>query len=183
MKPGKLENTVRAKPHTASGLTLRRDRAKAKARAKRADRNQAVSQYLTYYRTTTDNLLLLIRQGIPVREIEKAARAMQVTNEDLYELLHLPPSTMKRKLKNNDVLTPEQSERLLELMKLIGKVEDMLLSTGGDPDIESGVLLAHWLTTPLPALKGERPAEYMDTVAGAQRLSQLLSMIVSGAYA
>ncbi|WP_280174597.1 MbcA/ParS/Xre antitoxin family protein [Caballeronia concitans] len=40
-----------------------------------------------------------------------------------------------------------------------------------------------WLHTPLPALGGKRPAEYMSTCEGRQLFSRLLAMAQSGAYA
>jgi len=43
--------------------------------------------------------------------------------------------------------------------------------------------LAQWLAHPLPALGGDTPASYLDTVEGQKLVSRLLAMAESGAYA
>ena len=74
------------------------------------------------------------------------------------------------------------SERVIGLMSLIGRVEEITIrngATGFDP----AKWLGTWLNTPLPALGGARPGTYLDTMAGQDLLSSMIAIAESGAYA
>lgn len=58
------------------------------------------------------------------------------------------------------------------------------MSESGAPDgFNASDWFAGWVTSPLPALGGERPIEYLDTCDGRAMISHLLDQMQSCAYA
>lgn len=72
------------------------------------------------------------------------------------------------------------------MAKLVKQVQTMLQQSGAPEqmkDFNAAQWLENWIVTPLPAMAGRRPADYMDTAEGQELVSRLLLMMQSGAYA
>ena len=80
-------------------------------------------------------------------------------------------------------LSPEDSEKVVGVAKLIGQVEEMVRQSGDMKDFDAPRWLAAWLQQAVPALGGARPIDLLDTLEGQAMISRLLSQIESGAYA
>ena len=126
--------------------------------------------------------ITMIRQGVPPVALNEIVRKMAISKERLYATQRFPTSTIDRKIRNNDALSAEYSERLLGLERLIGQVEVMLSQSGTGEKFDGNRWVGVWLNHPLPALGGARPAEYMDTIEGQELVSGLLAQSQSGAY-
>jgi putative toxin-antitoxin system antitoxin component (TIGR02293 family) len=142
-----------------------------------------IAAYVTLYKAAPGERVKLIRSGIPAAALVKTGRAMGISNEQLFETLRFPRATVSRKISRHEVLSPEFSERVIGLQKLIGQVESMVAESGEADGFDPAKWVANWLNTPCPALGGAKPAEYMDTAEGQALASKLLSMMQSGAYA
>lgn len=66
---------------------------------------------------------------------------------------------------------------------LFSQLEQMISESGDGEEFDAAQWLSTWLDSPVPALGGVNPAEYMYTAEGQERISDLLAMIQSGAYA
>jgi hypothetical protein len=85
--------------------------------------------------------------------------------------------------RGKTALIPQaSSERVIGLMTLIGRVEQMVARSGA-ANFDAARWLGAWLNTPLPALGGARPGTYLDTMVGQDLLNSLLAYSESGAYA
>jgi putative toxin-antitoxin system antitoxin component (TIGR02293 family) len=124
-----------------------------------------------------------IRMGVPAAYLDQIAGKMAIPKELLYKTLRLPRSTVDRKLRANDNLSPEHSERVIGLERLIGQLEAMMAESGDGSPFDAHVWIGDWLESPLPALGGAKPADYMDTMEGQEMVSSLLAQAQSGAYA
>lgn len=125
-----------------------------------------------------------IREGVPARRIGELSGAMNVPKERLVDSLGLSRATVNRKAQRGEALSREESERVVGMQALIGQVQAMVAGGGAlDADFDSARWLAQWLAQPLPALGGDTPASYLDTVEGQKLVSKLLAMAESGAYA
>ena len=124
-----------------------------------------------------------IRAGVPASYVVELARDLRFSREIFLHSLHFPASTIERKIQKAEKLSSEQSERLLGVARLIGQVQEMVTQSGDSEGFDASQWLGQWLARPLPALGGERPRDYMDTIAGQQVVSRLLAQIQSGAYA
>ena len=94
-----------------------------------------------------------------------------------------PRSTIARKMKYNSVLSKHESERVLMMAALIGQVATIVEESGDAKGFDAAAWIGQWIETPLPALGNQKPAEFMDTAAGQQLVSQLLAQSQSGAFA
>ncbi|WP_236077311.1 antitoxin Xre-like helix-turn-helix domain-containing protein [Paraburkholderia domus] len=125
----------------------------------------------------------MIKKGVRADVFARIARSMDRSKEQLSKTLGLSVTTIDRKAKVGGKLSPEQGERVVGMAKLIGQVQTMVEESGDPTGFDAAQWLASWLDEPLPALGGQRPAEYMDTAEGRDLVSNLLAMAQSGAYA
>jgi putative toxin-antitoxin system antitoxin component (TIGR02293 family) len=125
----------------------------------------------------------LVRRGIPARYTEVLARAMHMSKERFYTTVGLSRATVDRKVKANKPLSPDESERVMGIARLMGQVQTLVEESGDPKDFDAARWLAEWLDHPLPALGGQRPAQLMDTADGRMLLADLLAQQQSAAYA
>jgi uncharacterized protein (DUF2384 family) len=97
--------------------------------------------------------------------------------------LRLSRATVNRKVRSEGTLSQDESERVLGMASLIGQVQTMVEESGQMEGFNAAEWLAHWLFQPLPALGGNTPASFMDSIEGQKMVSNLLAMTQSGAYA
>ena len=145
-------------------------------------RPKALTASGLYYATELERVLI-IRQGVPANMLVQIGSAMEMSNDLLFSTLALPRSTVVRKIQNNEVLSAEQSERVVGLERLVGQVEAMVKQSGNPECFDAGRWVGDWLQRPLPALGGKRPAEFMDTMEGQNLVARFLAQSQSGAYA
>lgn len=142
-----------------------------------------VSSYVSLFQAAPEDRVKLIRQGVKAMALVDTSKIMGISREHLFVTLNLPAGTVKRKIAQDELLSPDQSERVIGLQKLIGQVESMVTESGNPAHFDPAKWIATWLETPCNALGGDRPAEYMDTIEGQRIVSNLLGMMQSGAYA
>lgn len=139
--------------------------------------------FATIYRVEPIDRIKLIRDGIPARYINVISDSMGITKETLFKFLNLPKSTIDKKSVANQMLPIEQGERLLGMAKLVGQVESIVSESGNPDGFNAAKWVANWLEKPSPALGGQKPSAYLDTVSGQEMISDLLAKIQTGAYA
>jgi putative toxin-antitoxin system antitoxin component (TIGR02293 family) len=135
------------------------------------------------YRVEPIERIRLIREGIPARYIKVISDSMGITKDTLFKFLNLPKSTIDKKSVANQVLPIEQGERLIGMAKLVGQVESIVAESGNPAGFNAAKWVAQWLEKPSPALGGEKPSAFLDTVSGQEMISDLLAKIQTGAYA
>ncbi len=100
--------------------------------------------------------------------------------------LNIPVRTLRRDLRvpngSGRCNTPA-TERILGLMALIGQVDTMVHRSNPDVSFGAAAWLGNWLSNPVAALGGVRPATLLDTMTGVAFLSDLLAVSESGAFA
>lgn len=114
-------------------------------------------------------LISAVRQGLAVREIDDLLASGRLSAAEL-DRLALPRKTLNHR-RGLGRLSPEQSDRLVRLLRTIGMAED----TFGEP------AKAHrWLRLPTRALAGNAPIDLLDTEVGARQVETLLGRIAHG---
>ena len=126
--------------------------------------------------------MALVRRGVPAHWLRALAASMDLSRSTLCELLGLKLSTINRKLQQNLLLSPDDSERLMGLQRLIGQAEAVVRDSGEAEGFDASSWLAGWLQQPQGALGGARPASYLDTADGREQLSRLIGAQSSGSY-
>ncbi|WP_229211334.1 MULTISPECIES: antitoxin Xre-like helix-turn-helix domain-containing protein [unclassified Duganella] len=135
------------------------------------------------YRVDPQTRIAAIRKGIPASMVGELSSMMGMSKELLLGSLGLSRATISRKEKDETALSKDESERVLGVASLIGKVQAMVEESGDPTGFDAPRWVADWLAKPLPALGGATPASYMDTFEGQKLVAELLSMSQSGAYA
>lgn len=79
----------------------------------------------------------------------------------MFDALSLKTATVNRKAARDEVLSVEESERVVGLAKLVGQLEAMVEESGAGEDFDAPTWLSRWLRGPLPALKAARAARML----------------------
>lgn len=135
------------------------------------------------YRASDIERIRIVRDGMPARELADIGKQLEMPKERLYDALRLPRSTVDRKIKEDERLSAEQSERVVGLERLVGLVEAMVVESGNPEGFDAGRWVGEWLERPTPALGGARPADYMDTMEGQGLVARLLLQSQAGTFA
>lgn len=143
----------------------------------------AVTDSRALYASTPDVRVQIIKRGVNAVEVRDLVRKMDVSQDKIYRFLRLSPATVNRKVQAKGRLSTDDSERVVGMSQLIGQVETMVAQSGNPEGFDAAKWVAQWLESPLPALNGQRPADYLDTIEGQKLISNLLAMMQSGAYA
>ena len=139
--------------------------------------------YQNLYRATPQERISLIKQGVRAADAKHLFADLTISQGAGFKALNLAIATVNKKAKQGDLLTPEESERVIGFAKLVGQVEIMLEDSGAAPDFDARAWLARWLTEPLAAFGGTRPADLLDTMEGQGLVATALAQLQSGAYA
>lgn len=151
--------------------------------ARRGAHGYAVAEVSSVYHVDPQARIELIRHGVPASSVGDLSARMGISKEILLSSLGLSRATVSRKEKHDNPLSRDESERVLGVEMLIGKVQAMV-DQSGDPDgFDAARWLGAWLVNPASTLAGATPASYMDTFEGQRMLADLLAMSQSGVYA
>ena len=125
----------------------------------------------------------IVKTGLPARLLATLANDMHVSRERLYAWLGIPRTTANRKVKDDEILSQDESERVLGIASLVGQIQRIVRESGGPQDFDAARWTADWLEEPNAALGGQTPGEFMDTSDGRTLVSGLVARMQSGAYA
>ena len=115
----------------------------------------------------------MIREGLPVASLAAAAKALDLSEDQVLAALRIPKRTAARRKATNGRLRPVESERLLRLARVMARATDVL------SDRENA---AQWLQGPNRALGGVSPLGLLDTDVGLQEVLAVLGRIEHGVY-
>ncbi|HET8649205.1 MAG TPA: antitoxin Xre/MbcA/ParS toxin-binding domain-containing protein [Gemmatimonadales bacterium] len=115
-------------------------------------------------------LARLVRAGLPVGALTHFLR--WIAAGELYPLVG-SPRTLQRKRASGTRLSPDESDRLARVARLLTRAEAALGST------DRGL---HWLRRENRALGGARPLDLLDSDAGALAVERVLGRIEHGVY-
>lgn len=127
-----------------------------------------------FLESPTNEQIRTIRQGVGIANLVDFASSAQATQETVFHLVGISPSTAKRKIAKDEPLDAAATERLMRL----GAIEKQAEDTFGERD------LAHrWLRTNNQALNGVEPLSLLDTEIGCREVSRILNAIAYGGVA
>lgn len=139
--------------------------------------------YLEVFRATPVDRIRMIKNGVRAVEAKRIFSDLAVSQGWAFTALNLSPATVNRKAAQNKVLSPDESERVIGMAKLIGQLEAMVEESGDATGFDAAGWMSRWLREPLPALGGRCPVELLDTMEGQALIADALAQIQSGAYA
>lgn len=139
--------------------------------------------YVGYYDASNVDRIGIVKAGLPARLLTTLADDMHVTRERLYRWLGIARATANRKVKADELLSQDESERALGIARLVGLVEKIVAESGKPAGFDAARWTATWLEWPNNALGGKTPGDFMDTADGRALVAGLVAQMQSGAYA
>lgn len=143
----------------------------------------AVRTYVGYYDASNVERIGIVKAGLPARLLTTLADDMHVARERLYRWLGIARATANRKVRVDELLSQDESERALGIARLVGLVEKIVAESGEPAGFDAARWTATWLEQPNQALGGKAPGDYMDTADGRALVAALVAQMHSGAYA
>ncbi|MGH7564259.1 MAG: type II RES/Xre toxin-antitoxin system antitoxin [Gemmatimonadota bacterium] len=117
------------------------------------------------------DLAQAIHGGLPVGAVDRVLEAGLLEPAELYELV-IPRRTLGHRRKQR-TLTPEQSDRLARVVRVLLRAEEAL----DDPE-----KAARWMRGANRALAGSRPIDLLESDIGARTVEKVLGRIEHGVY-
>ncbi len=114
----------------------------------------------------------LVQAGFPLGAVDAVLRAGLFQPAELYQLV-VPRRTLAHRRAKRQPLSPEQSDRLARLVRLVDRAEEAL---------GSREQAARWLRTPNRALGGRRPLDLLESDIGTAMVERTLGRIEHGVY-
>lgn len=139
--------------------------------------------YLAVFHASPLERIDMIKRGVRAVEAKRMLADLAIGQGAALKALNLSPATVNKKAKQDQTLSPEDSERVIGMARMVGHVEAMVQESGDPTGFDATAWMARWLNEPLPALGGARPIDLMDTMEGQALVSTVLAQLQSGAYA
>ncbi|SCZ66496.1 type II RES/Xre toxin-antitoxin system antitoxin [Thiohalomonas denitrificans] len=137
------------------------------------EQTKLVRYRLTGKRSGKEDLVTLVRQGLPLSSVEKIQKTLKFRDvKPVLELMGISVRTYQRRQKEQKHLDSIESDRLYR----IAKVETRAAEVFDDEDVA-----IDWLKSPNRAL-GATPISLLDTEAGQEMVERVLTRIEHGVY-
>ena len=117
-----------------------------------------------------DELLELVRGGLPFAALEALMRKYGLKRETVCEIVNLSERNFPRRKKQKQ-LSPEESDRLYRLARILAHAQEVF----EDPET-----VTEWIRSPNIALGKQDPLSLLDTDIGVQQVDQILGRIEHG---
>jgi putative toxin-antitoxin system antitoxin component (TIGR02293 family) len=138
--------------------------------------------YLAVYRASPLERISMIKRGVRASDAKHVIADLSIAQGAALKALNLSQATVNKKAKQGQTLSPDESERVIGLARLVGQLEAIVQESGNAQGFDATAWMSRWLSEPLAALGGVRPIDLMDTMEGQGVVSTALAQIQSGAY-
>lgn len=118
-------------------------------------------------------LAVVVREGLPANAADRIAEYYGLSRKQVSELIGVSVRTLERHQKDNKLLNPVQSDRLLRYARVAARAEEVF---------EDAQIAKNWLRRPNQALGGEKPLNMLDTEAGVNQVEDVFTRIEYGVY-
>jgi putative toxin-antitoxin system antitoxin component (TIGR02293 family) len=139
--------------------------------------------YLAVYRASPLERISMIKRGVRATDAKHVIADLSIAQGTALKALNLSQATVNKKAKQGQTLSPDESERVIGLARLVGQLEAIVQESGNAQGFDATAWMSRWLNEPLAALGGVRPIDLMDTMEGQSVVSIALAQMQSGAYA
>jgi putative toxin-antitoxin system antitoxin component (TIGR02293 family) len=120
-----------------------------------------------------DQIVKIIRHGLPARCFGQVAEAFRLSREALAGKLGLAPRTMNRKKKVNDTLSAGESEKVLRAARIHNLASDLFTTDEA---------VSEWLKRPALPFRGAAPIDLLDTDLGAREVEGFIRGLAYGNF-
>ena len=138
--------------------------------------------FFNVFRLAPNDFIREVRRGTRAKEIGVVARALGVPDTRYVDMLGLSRSTFNRKMKDDEVLDRNLSERHMRVMRMVGQLSGLISEFGDPKGFDAAQWFGAWIEQPNQALGNAKPSEYLDTAMGAEVVEATLQRMFTGAY-
>jgi putative toxin-antitoxin system antitoxin component (TIGR02293 family) len=117
-------------------------------------------------------LITAVREGLPFESFTTLRDTLELSTDELAELLGIPRRTLTKRQKDG-IFTRSESNALSRVARIYREAVSFF---------ENEEHALRWLKTPLPALDNRTPLSLLDTDPGAEAVSVLLRQLAWGIY-
>jgi putative toxin-antitoxin system antitoxin component (TIGR02293 family) len=135
------------------------------------------------YRASPLERIALIKHGVRASDAKRMLAEFDIGQGTALKALNLSQATVNKKARQDQTLSPGESERVLGFSKLVGQLLAIVQESGNPEGFAAAAWMSNWLDSPVPALGGMVPINILDTMEGQALLSTTLAQAQSGAYA
>lgn len=121
---------------------------------------------------TENELIPLLRQGLPFTVLERLMVAFSLSREEISAVLDLPARTLVRR-KQTQRLAADESDRLYRFSRVLIHAEAVF---------GNSAKANQWLHRPNRALDGAIPLTLLDTDIGASQVDDVLGRLEHGVF-
>lgn len=119
-------------------------------------------------------VLARVRAGLPSRVINVLEAAYGATQAEMARSLLIPASTLRRRLRQDERLEVDESDRVVRL----ARIKDLVLALMGGDD-QAAIA---WLHAPREVLGNESPLTRASTEIGAREVEDLIGRLRHGVF-
>lgn len=116
-------------------------------------------------------LISKMRNGTPARTVRTIASSLGISQDNLFDLLRLPRSTVKGRIASNGTLSATEQDRMYRAENVLTRALQVL---------EDEVAAKTWLNQANRSLGGEVPLALLDTEVGYELVLDTLGRIEYG---
>jgi putative toxin-antitoxin system antitoxin component (TIGR02293 family) len=131
---------------------------------------------LTYTNVPFENnfeLAKIVAAGMPADVLRQIASLLGITPAKLAPVVQIAARTLERRLKDNETLKPDETERTLRVGRLLHIAEGVF---------EDREVASEWFGRPLKNLAGLTPLQLCATEPGSREVEQMLERIEHGVF-
>ncbi|MCE6992975.1 antitoxin Xre-like helix-turn-helix domain-containing protein [Dyadobacter sp. CY323] len=128
------------------------------------------------FKQNVDSFLSLIeitQKGFPMSVAQRVQKKLSLSNKQFSQMLNLSESTFQRRIKSKSPLSTAESEKVVDLSRIIAKGIDVF---------ESEEDLKTWLNSPALALGNKKPLDILSSSIGREEVLSVLFRIEHGIY-
>lgn len=115
----------------------------------------------------------IIREGVKMQTLEHLMDTTGITPSEMSSIIHTSERTLRR-YTTSTILSPEQSERIIELARLFSRGSEVFGSLNN---------FKTWMNSKVLALGNIQPKNLLDTSLGIEILQEELGRIEHGIFA
>ena len=113
-----------------------------------------------------------VEEGLPTEALEAVMKRSALSWKEIGELV-IPRRTFSHRKEEEQSLSPEESDRLVRLLRVVAKAKDTF---------QNEEKAERWLKKENRALGGRTPLEALKTESGARLVENVLGRIAHGVY-
>lgn len=111
--------------------------------------------------------------GFPIAVAQRVQKRLNLSNKQFSNMLSLSESTFQRRIKNKSSLSTGESEKVVDLSKIIAKGQDVFEN---EEDFKT------WLNSPVLALGNKKPLDLLGSSIGREEILNVLFRIEHGIF-